>query len=101
MIGGWFVGNFEPSAYKTKNAEIAVHHHKTGDKWPAHYHAIATEISFLLKGKMKFGDIELNEGDIVVIEPNEIATPVFLEDCIIVVVKTPSVPGDKHVVHIT
>jgi hypothetical protein len=38
---------------------------------------------------------ELNAGDIFVIEKMEIADPVFLEDCKVLVVKVPSVPGDK------
>ena len=38
----------------------------------------------------------IEPGMIFVIEPSEIADPVFLEDCIVVVVKTPSVKGDKY-----
>ena len=37
----------------------------------------------------------LNENDIFVIDKEEIACPIFLEDCHILVVKIPSVPGDK------
>jgi len=42
----------------------------------------------------------LVSGDVFVIEPYEIADPVFLEDCTVVVVKAPSVPGDKFVVKV-
>ena len=38
---------------------------------------------------------ELNSGDIFVLEPYEVADPIFLEDCNLIVVKTPSIPGDK------
>ena len=38
----------------------------------------------------------LTSGNIFLIEKNEIADPEFLEDCTIVCVKTPSIPGDKY-----
>jgi hypothetical protein len=38
---------------------------------------------------------ELNSGDVFVFEKGEVANPVFLEDCVVVVVKVPSIPGDK------
>jgi quercetin dioxygenase-like cupin family protein len=41
---------------------------------------------------------ELNTGDIFIIHPNEIADPIFLEDCKVLIVKTPSIPGDKYVI---
>ena len=41
---------------------------------------------------------ELNEGDIFIFNPYEIADPIFLEDCTVLIIKTPSVPGDKYVI---
>ena len=41
---------------------------------------------------------ELNEGDIFILRPYEIADPIFLEDCTVLIIKTPSVPGDKFVI---
>jgi hypothetical protein len=35
-------------------------------------------------------------GDIFVLEPYEIADPQFLEDCVVLCVKIPSIPGDKY-----
>ena len=43
MKGGWFIGNFEPSLFKTNNCEVAIKHYKKGDYESAHYHKIATE----------------------------------------------------------
>ena len=31
MIGGWFIGNFEPSLLKTDNVEVAVKNYNAGD----------------------------------------------------------------------
>ena len=45
---------------------------------------------------MKICDEELTSGDIFIIYPGEISDPVFLEDCEIICVKSPSVPGDKY-----
>ena len=35
MIGGWFIGNFEPSLLKTNDCEVAVKRYNKGDyhKW--------------------------------------------------------------------
>jgi quercetin dioxygenase-like cupin family protein len=95
MTRGWFIGDFEPSVLRTKDFEVGVLTHNKGEDWPAHYHEFSTEYNLLLKGKMTIQKQELNEGDIFIIEKNEIANPIFLEDCKILVVKTPSVIGDK------
>jgi len=96
--GGWFIGNFEPTLLKTKDFEVAVHHYKKGQIHDSHYHLLATEYNYLVSGTMKIQNILLNPGDLFIIEPKEIADPIFLEDCVVVIVKTPSVPGDKYLV---
>lgn len=93
---GWIIGDFEPSLYKTKDFEVAIMHHPKGQQWGAHYHKIATEYNVLLSGSMKICDTELVAGDIFVIEPYEIADPVFHEDCVIVCVKVPGDSKDKY-----
>ena len=90
MIGGWFIGNFEPSVYKTKDFEVSFKTHKKGEKWDSHYHHTVKEINLLIRGKMIIQGKTLIDGDIFIIEPFEIADPDFLEDCELVVVKTPS-----------
>lgn len=93
---GWFIGNFDPSIFKTKDFEIGLLTHKKDEKWPKHYHALATEYNLLISGKMIIKQTNIEPGDIFIIEPNEIADPIFLEDCTILCIKTPSVPGDKY-----
>ena len=39
---------------------------------------------------------ELGDGDVFIFEPNDIADPIFHEDCTVLCVKVPSVPGDKY-----
>ena len=41
---------------------------------------------------------DLKAGDVFIVYPGEIADPVFHEDCKVVCIKTPSIPGDKYVV---
>lgn len=93
---GWFIGNFDPALLKTDQFEIGLLHHPKGEKWPKHYHKIGTEYNLLVEGRMIINGQEMIAGDIFVIEPNEVAEPDFLEDCKIVCVKMPSLPGDKY-----
>jgi quercetin dioxygenase-like cupin family protein len=95
---GWVIGDFEPSILRTKEFEIGILTHKKDEHWPKHYHKIATEYNILVSGKMILSDSCLNSGDIFIINPNEVSEPIFVEDCTIVCIKIPSVPGDKYLV---
>ncbi len=97
MKRGWFIGDFEPTAFKTKNFEVAVGHHKKGEVWDKHFHKLATEITLILEGKVKMNDEIFVKGDIFIIYPNEIVAPVFLEETDYVVVKTISDKNDKYI----
>lgn len=96
MTKGWFVGNFEPSLYKTNDCEVAVKSYKKGDKEGKHYHKIATEITVIVKGKVKMFDTEFSEGDIIVVEPGDATTFEALTDAMNVVVKIPGANNDKY-----
>lgn len=90
MKGGWFVGNFEPSAYKTSDFEVSYKLHPAGEKWDYHYHTKVTEINYLIKGEMTLQNKLLTSGDIFTLYPFEIADPTFHTDCEIICVKIPS-----------
>lgn len=96
MIGGWFVGNFSPTAYEAK-FEVCYKQHKKDEKWDTHYHKKATEINLLISGKMMINNIVINAGQIFVIEPYYVSSPIFLEDCSLVIVKTVSDKNDKYI----
>ena len=96
MKGGWFIGNFEPTAHKTNDFEVSIKLHPQGEKWDVHYHKIAREINAIISGNMTLQNTHLHAGDIFVLEPGEIADPIFHTDCTIVCVKTPSVLNDKY-----
>jgi quercetin dioxygenase-like cupin family protein len=95
---GWFIGDFLPSILRVKDFEVGVVNHKKGEFWPVHYHKVATEYNLILKGTMIIQGKTLTEGDMFILAPNEIADPIFLTDCQVLVIKTPSVPGDKYIV---
>lgn len=97
MVGHWFVGMFEPSAYQA-NFEVCYKKHSKGEYWQEHYHKVATEINLLIKGKMRINGIEVNSGEIFIIEPYYVSFPEFLEDCELVIVKTVSSPKDKYLI---
>jgi hypothetical protein len=98
MYRGWFIGDFDPSVLKTKDFEVGVLLHTKGEHWPAHYHIVATEYNVLLSGSMEISGEMIGPGDIFVMEPSEIASPIFHEDCQVLCVKIPSVKGDKYIV---
>jgi len=96
MIGGWFIGDFEPSVLRTKDFEVCFKQHKKGEDWPRHYHKEATEYTILIRGQLAINGQLIRAGHGFVIEPGEAVKAVFLTDCELIVVKTPSVPGDKY-----
>ena len=97
MIGGWFIGDFEPSVLRTKEFEVGIKTHPKGEILDVHYHKIAVEYNVLIKGSMTVNGKPIQEGDIFILDRNEVVRPEFLEDCTIVSVKTPSVIGDKYI----
>ena len=96
MTRGWFIGNFDPSILKTDLFEVGLLTHKKGEIWPRHYHIIATEYNLLISGSMTICGRTIEPGTIFVLEPNEVADPIFHEDCRVLCVKVPSVKADKY-----
>lgn len=93
---GWVIGDFSPSLLQTKDFEVGILHHPKGEIWPAHYHKVATEYNILIIGKMRLCGIELTAGDTFILDPLEVADPIFHEDCTIVCIKVPSDTKDKY-----
>ncbi len=98
MKEGWFIGDFEPSALRTKEFEVCYKKHKKNDIWDKHYHKLAREVTLVIRGKVKIDEHIFSEGDIFLIEPNEIVDPEFLEDVEFMIIKTPSDVNDKYII---
>ncbi len=97
MVKGWFVGNFDPSLYKTNDVEVAVKYYNQNDAETAHYHKIATEITVIIAGRVRMNNAEYKTNDIIIIEPSETTNFECLEDgTVTVVVKLPGATNDKY-----
>ena len=97
MFRGWFVGDFAPTALSTSACEVAVKRYKAGDKEARHFHKIGTEVTLVLLGSASMNGVVLNEGQIVTINPGESTDFMAITDVTTVVIKTPSIIGDKYV----
>jgi len=98
MYRGWFIGNFEPSILKTSQFEVGLLLHREGEEWPEHYHTMTTEYNVLISGSMSVNHINIFAGEYFIIKANECVKPIFHEDCVVLCVKVPSIPGDKYIV---
>ena len=99
MINGWFVGDFIPVAHSTNKCEVAYKEYKKGDFEKKHLHKIATELTLITHGRVLMNGLEYKKGDIILIEPGESTDFKALTDVANVVVKMPSVKGDKYILN--
>jgi len=93
---GWLIGFFSPTLFFSPQVEVAIHDYKKGYKGEAHCHRLATEYNIIISGKVIASKLELEAGQIFIYQPDEISDVVFLEDTKLLIIKTPSVPGDKY-----
>jgi quercetin dioxygenase-like cupin family protein len=98
MVGGWMVGDFEPTCIRTAACEVACKHYKAGASEAAHVHRIATELTLIASGRVTMNGRTYVAGDIVILEPGDATDFKALDDATTVVVKMPSVAGDKYLV---
>jgi quercetin dioxygenase-like cupin family protein len=96
MTNGWFIGDFEPSLFETKNFEVAVQRFEAGEYAEWHVHKVATEYTVIVSGKAEMNGQPVAGGDIIVLEPGEGTDFRALTDVTTAVVKTPCVKGDKY-----
>ncbi len=96
MTKGWFVGSFVPNVLHNDQVEVAVKTYEAGSLETRHRHKIATEVTLILVGRARMNDAVLEAGDIVKIEPGQDTDFEALTDVTTVVVKTPSIAGDKY-----
>ena len=98
MVRGWFVGDFEPTAYRTAEVEVAIKHYAAGDAEERHVHNVATELTAVVAGSVRMDGQDLHAGDIVRLDPGEPCDFLALTDATVVAVKLPAVAGDKYIV---
>ena len=98
MVGGWMVGDFEPTCLKTSACEVACKHYEAGASEAAHVQRIAVEVTLIASGRVTMNGRTFSIGDIIVLEPGDLTDFQALENTTTVVVKLPSVAGDKYLV---
>jgi quercetin dioxygenase-like cupin family protein len=96
MVKGWFVGDFEPTLYRTRAVEVGMKRYRAGDAEAAHFHKIATEITVVTEGEVEMNGQRYIAGDIIVMEPGEITDFRALTDAATAVVKIPGAVNDKY-----
>ena len=93
---GWFVGDFDPAVFKTKNCEVGIHEYKKGFIGKDHFHLLSKEYNFIISGKLIANGTELNKGDIFIFSESEISSTEFLEDTLLLIVRDSSNKKDKY-----
>ncbi len=93
---GWVIGDFEPTLHKTKEFEVATQTFEKGEHASRHMHKIAKEFTIIVSGKATMEGKLVKTGDVIVIEPGEATDFHALEPTTTLVVKIPSVKGDKY-----
>lgn len=92
---GWVVGDFSPAILESKDIEVGIKRYVAGDKEPNHVHNFVDEYTIVVSGKIKMNDIIYCENEIIIVEKTKPNAFQCLEDAVIVVLKTPSIPSDK------
>ena len=96
MVGGWFVGDFSPTVLRTGEFEVAVKHYASGAREPRHHHEVAEEITVIVSGRARMCGRIVEAGTIVHLAPNESTDFEAMDETLTVVVKRPSLQGDKY-----
>ena len=96
MVGGWFIGNFEPSVLNSSDFEVSVKYYKEGDVERSHLHKLAIEITVVVDGSIEMCNEVFGKGDIIMLEKGEATSFRAITNAVTVVVKTPSITNDKY-----
>lgn len=96
FISGWMIGYFVPSVLRTDAFEFAHHSYPKTFVGRNHRHDRATEYNYIVSGRVIVKGKELTRGDMFVFTPGEYCGEVsYLEETDLIIIKSPSVPGDK------
>lgn len=95
---GWIVGDFDPSLQRSTSIEVGVKRYKAGDVDKMHVHHIVTEHTVVVEGAVEMSGNRYVSGDIITVFPGEPVKFKAITDATLVVIKTPSIPSDKHII---
>ncbi len=96
FVGGWIIGDFEPSLLKTDLFEACLKIHYRDEPIDRHYHEKTIEYNTLVSGEMIVNGEHLTPNDVFVLKQGEcVHAEVLTEEARVMVIKVPSIPGDK------
>ena len=94
---GWIIGDFEPSLCKTKAFEAGLKIHRKDEEIERHFHKEAFEYNIMVCGEMRINGQHLKANDVFIFEPGEcVHAEVLTSEARVMVIKMPSLPGDKY-----
>ena len=97
FVGGWFVGDFQPTLLRTADFEVAWKVHTRKEGVAPHLHRRVTEYNLLAHGSMTVNGVLLEERDLFVLHPGErVDVVIHTDEVHVVCVKVPSDPTDKE-----
>ncbi len=99
FVGGWLVGNFEPTIFSSKDFEVALKIFSKGDTEDRHYQLSAHELTIVVSGDIRIGELAATSGEGILIDPLECSGFEALSEVSLVCVKWPSIPQDKVMCH--
>lgn len=96
FIGGWFVGDFQPTILPSKDCEVAIKRYKKGDYDAKHHHKLSDEITVIVDGTVMMNDQVYYTDDVIFIPKGESTDFYAVSDAVTCVVKLPSSKDDKY-----
>jgi hypothetical protein len=96
FYNGWIVGDFEPSLITNSPVTVGILQCEKNHKADGHFHKLHTEYNVIISGKALIDGVIYTNGDVFIYEPMDKANVIYLEDTILVVIKYPSIKGDKY-----
>lgn len=91
---GFFVGDFEPSVFRTDAVEMAIKQIAKGTLDSGYYREVDTEIINVLSGEIECNGKQFRAGDILLYKPGEMINIFALEDTKVLISKFPGTKGD-------
>ncbi len=92
---GWLVGDFEPNIFRTGYFEFGIKYFQSGQHEPEHFQKSARELTVVIEGRCRIANYLLERGEVILIEPGEIAGFAAETDCALAIIKWPSISDDK------
>jgi dTDP-glucose pyrophosphorylase/mannose-6-phosphate isomerase-like protein (cupin superfamily) len=97
FVRGRFVGNFNPTIYKTSFFEAALQHFTKDEPAPVHYHKKCKDYNFIVQGKLLVNNVPVDENDLIIFEPRQLFHAKFLTNCVLVNIKVPTSSNDVYI----